>query len=36
VRYDVRNRVSGYGEYDFGYDDLDHLAQQTNVKKSAI
>ncbi|WP_084480090.1 RHS repeat domain-containing protein [Methylomicrobium lacus] len=32
VRYDVRSRVSGYGEYDFGYDDLDHLAQQTNVK----
>jgi RHS repeat-associated protein len=28
VRYDQRNRVSGYGPLTFGYDDLDHLRLQ--------
>ncbi|WGS87483.1 RHS repeat-associated core domain-containing protein [Methylomonas sp. UP202] len=32
VRYDERDRVSGYGEYGFGYDDLDHLSSQTTTQ----
>ncbi|WP_175463629.1 RHS repeat-associated core domain-containing protein [Methylomonas sp. LWB] len=28
VRYDDHNRVGGYGEFSFGYDDLDHLQSQ--------
>jgi RHS repeat-associated protein len=28
VRYDARNRVNGYGNITFGYDDLDHLKLQ--------
>lgn len=31
VRYDARNRVSGYGTINFGYDDLDHLSSQTST-----
>ncbi|WP_427551430.1 RHS repeat-associated core domain-containing protein [Methylomonas sp. MS20] len=32
VRYDDRNRVSGYGSLSFGYDDLDHLNLQTTTQ----
>lgn len=31
VRYDARNRVSGYGLVNFGYDNLDHLSSQTSM-----
>ncbi|NJA08436.1 RHS repeat protein, partial [Methylococcaceae bacterium WWC4] len=36
VRYDDRNRVTGYGEYTFGYDDLDHLALQSTSQSRQL
>ncbi len=36
VSYDSRNRVSGYGGWDFDYDDLNHLSGQSTTSASNL